>query len=209
MFTSYNASGKKHARGIYMITSLFHTPKNDDFLKPFVVKIGMSQNLYSRMRNYDLYYPEGFWCVGFVFVPLTWNASSIRGLESAIHTYPSIKKHKYRSEWFSIPGLDYIVKEIRKVLTAHPEAILICDLTKRLNLSSKYIPVRLKDAKVIQKIAEEQREENDRLQKLREARKRKVAVPPVKRRATESKTIIAIPCMRRRATDPKTTTTTT
>ena len=71
LFTSYRSSNEVHIRGIYAITSYYHAPKNENFNKPFNVKIGMSMALYHRMQNYSLYYPEGFYVLGYVFLPLS------------------------------------------------------------------------------------------------------------------------------------------
>jgi len=109
LFTSYNASGRKHARGVYILSSYYHSPKNGNFwYQPSIVKIGMSMNLYSRMSNYELYYPEGFWSLGFIFLPLEADENEVKRLESDIHS--GLKHLTYKREWFSIPNLKQLVK---------------------------------------------------------------------------------------------------
>ena len=172
LFTSYSGSSEKHARGVYFLTSYYHTPKNDNFNVPFVVKIGMSFNMYNRMGNYQLYYPEGFWALGFAFLPLTCDVEDVKTLEATIQHHPALWKHVYANEWYKVPNLKYLWKEVRVVLKKFPNAILIDDLSKRISLSNKYIPQRLKDKKVIDKIAKEYAEEKTQSKKLQEAKEK-------------------------------------
>ena len=109
LFTSYSRSAEKHARGIYALTSYYHTPKN--WNQEFNVKIGMSMNLYNRMNNYNLYYPEGFYAIGFVFLPLDSDDNDVKSLEAAIHS----KGEKYANEWPSTKTEWFKVKNIKHV----------------------------------------------------------------------------------------------
>ena len=174
LFTSYNASGREHARGVYLLTSYYHTPKKQNFETPFVVKIGMSMNFYNRMSNYDLYYPEGFWALAFIFLPLKASFEDVKIMEKAIHNFPTIKKLQYKNEWFKVPSIDYALDQIEIVLKDFPEAQLFSDLSKRITLSSKYIPMRLKDLKIIEKIEKEQKEDQKRQMKLKEAKEKEI-----------------------------------
>ena len=149
LFTSYSRSSEKHARGCYALTSYYHTPKN--WNRPFNVKIGLSMNLYNRMNNYNLYYPEGFWVIGFVFLPLDSDDGDVLALERNIHS----KGERYANEWFKVKNMKHAHQLLHQGIVGFPKAIVVTDLSKRITLPSAYIPMALKDKKVIDRIANE------------------------------------------------------
>ena len=150
LFTSYSRSAEKHCRGCYALTSYYHAPKN--WNSPFVVKIGLSMNLYNRMNNYNLYYPEGFYALAFVFLPLASDDNEVLALERSIHT----EGNKYANEWFHVSNIKHLHALLVKGCRNFPKAKVITDLSKRISLSPEYIPMALKDLKVIRKLVSDQ-----------------------------------------------------
>lgn len=168
LFTSYAQSSEKHARGVYVLTSYYHTPKS--FNLPFVCKIGMSMNLYNRMNSYELYYPEGFYALGFVFLPLSADSNDVLSLERAIHETAS--SSQYANEWFRVRSFAHLHQILLAGSKAFPKARVVTDLAKKIVLSSEYIPMPLKDLKVIRKIEAEY--EKEKRQREEEKRKREI-----------------------------------
>ena len=150
LFTSYKGSDEDHIRGIYAITSYYHSPAKGNFNKSFNVKIGMSMALYHRMQNYSLYYPEGFYILGYVFLPLSADKNRVISLERAIHS----EGVKYANEWFKVKSKNDLIKILTKGCKTFKDAIIHTDMTARVHLPAKYAPMALKDKKVIDKIAQ-------------------------------------------------------
>ena len=166
LFTSYSKSSEKHARGCYALTSYYHTPKN--WNSPFKVKIGMSMNLYNRMNNYNLYYTEGFFVIGFVFLPLDCDDNEVFALERNIH---SMCDDVYANEWFNVKNIKHAHSLLHKGIAGFPKAEVIIDLSKRIRLPTSYIPMALKDLKVIRKIEKEYADEANAREKEKAQRR--------------------------------------
>ena len=180
LFTSYRGSGELHARGVYCLTSFWHTPsygkrKQVTFDAPFICKIGMSMAIYHRMQSYRLYYPEGFFMLAFVFLPLTATKEDVEGLERAIHTVA--RKQRHALEWFKVKNKADLVKLLHAGCKGYPQAKIWTDMTKRVDLPSAYIPMALKDKKVIDKITREQAMEQERQSNEVVKRKAEIAKP--------------------------------
>ena len=131
LFTSYSRSAEKHARGCYALTSYYHTPNS--WSEKFNVKIGMSMNLYQRMNNYNLYYPEGFFVIGFVFLPLVAEDNDVKALEASIHSIGE----KYANEWFKVKNIKHCQELLVKGSAPFPKAKVVIDLSLpyQLNIS--------------------------------------------------------------------------
>ena len=168
LFTSYSRSAESHCRGCYALTSYYHTPKS--WNAPFVVKIGLSMNLYNRMNNYNLYYPEGFYVLAFVFLPLASDDSEVLALERSIHA----EGNRYANEWFHVKNIKHLHTLLVKGCKDFPKARIVTDLSKRISLPSAYIPMALKDLKVIRKITADQ--EREKRAQQEELAKRKATV---------------------------------
>ena len=151
LFTSYRSSNEDHIRGIYAITSYYHAPAKGNFSKTFNVKIGMSMALYHRMQNYSLYYPEGFYILGCVFLLFSVDRNRVESLERSIHS----EGIKYANEWFKVKNKNDLIKILMKGSRSFKDAIIHTDMTARVHLPSTYAPIALKDKKVIDKIAQE------------------------------------------------------
>ena len=176
LFTSYSKSSEKHARGCYALTSYYHTPQN--WSSPFKVKIGMSMNLYQRMNNYNLYYPEGFYVIGFVFLPLDSDDGEVLALERNIH---SMSDDVYANEWFNVKNIKHAHSLLHRGVAGYTKAKVVTDLSKRISLPKEYIPMCLKDLKVIRKLAKENKDEADAREKEKAQRK---TVKPVQKNSS-------------------------
>ena len=167
LYTSYRGSDEVHIRGIYAITSFYHA-NNGDFSKPFTVKVGMSMAIYHRIQNYALYYPEGFYILGYVFLPLSVDRNRVELLERSIHSCGK----KYANEWFIVANKDELTKLLHTGSKGFQDAKVHADMSKRISLPEIYVPMALKDKKVISKIVKEQEETAREQTKLKQRRKK-------------------------------------
>lgn len=122
------------------------------------------------MNNYKLYYPETYWMLGFVFLPLSADENDVKSLENDIHNYA--QPYHWTNEWFNVPNIQRLFSVLREGSKQYPKAIVVTDLSKRIRLSSEYIPTPLKDRKAIEKITKEYEQEK----KAREDEKKKRAI---------------------------------
>ena len=111
----------------------------------------MSMAIYHRMQNYYLYYPEGFYILGYVFLPLSVDKNRVEELERSIH---SLGK-KYANEWFYFKNKDELAKLLINGNKKFPEAKIHTDMSIPLSLPDSYRPMKLKDKNAINKVVNE------------------------------------------------------
>ena len=129
------------------------------------------------MQSYRLYYPESFFMLAFAFLPLSASKEDVEGLERAIHAAGS--KQKHAAEWYKVKSKADLIRLLHTGCKGYPDVKIWTDMTKRIDLSSAYIPMALKDKKVIDKIAREQATEQSRQADEMSKRKAVLAKPKI------------------------------
>ena len=61
----------------------------------------------------------------------------------------------YANEWFTVKNIKRVHSILHRGVAGFPKAKVVIDLSKRIRLPTAYIPMALKDLKVIRKIENE------------------------------------------------------